>query len=184
MKDISNTHLYRDYNFKYLGVLLDHTLSWKDHVEYISFKISFRLGILRRAHKVLPKFTCLMLYNTIVLPLFDCCSPTGNSCRVGSKSYLDKLNRRAAFVIESRSIRADELKSTLGWPRLQARGDYLKCVLVYKCLHGMAPLYLLSKFRHAYQVHGYNTRSLDLLRPPLAKTAKYQGSFRINCART
>ena len=174
MKDISNTRLYRDFNFKYLGVLLDHTLSWKDHVEYIAFKISFRLGILRRAHKVLPKFTRLMLYNTIALPLFDYCSPVWDSCRVGSKSYLDKLNRRAACV----------KKSTLGWPRLQARRDYLKCVLVYKCLHGMTPLYLLSEFRHAHQVRGYNTRSHDLLRPPLAKTAKYQGSFRINGART
>ena len=35
-----------------------------------------------------------------------------------------------------------------------------------------------------HQVHGYNTRSRDLLRPPLAKTTKCQGSFRINGART
>ena len=64
-----------NYNFKYLGDLLDHTLSWKDHVECIAFKISFRLGILRLAHKVLAKFTCPLLYNTIVLPLLDFCSP-------------------------------------------------------------------------------------------------------------
>ena len=30
----------------------------------------------------------------------------------------------------------------------------------------------------------WNTRSRDLLRPPFAKTTKYQGSFRINGART
>lgn len=125
-----------------------------------------------------------MLYNTIVLTFFDCCSPVWDSCKVGSKSYLDKLNRRAACVTESRSIRADELKPTLGWPRLQARRDYLKYILVYKSLHGMAPLYLLSEFRHAHQVHGYNTKSHYFLRPPLAKTAKYQGIFRINGART
>ena len=34
---------------------------------------------------------------------------------------VDKLNRRAACLIEGRSIGADELKSTLGWPNLQAR---------------------------------------------------------------
>ena len=38
-------------NFKYLGVLLDHTLSWRDHVEYIGNKISSRLGMVS---KVLP----------------------------------------------------------------------------------------------------------------------------------
>ena len=129
--DISNTRLERVHNFKHLGVLLDTTLSWKDHVEYIGNKISSRLGILRRAHKVLPKPTCQMLYNTIVLPLFDYCSPVWNSCGVGSKAYLDKLNRQAACIIEGRSIGADEFKSTLGWLSLQARSNYLKCVLVF-----------------------------------------------------
>ena len=41
-----------------------------------------------------------------------------------------------------------------------------------------------SKMFHAHLFHGYNTRSRDLLRPPFAKTTKYQGSFRINGART
>ena len=78
-----------------------------------------------------------------------------------------------ACIIEGRSIGAVKLKSTLGWPSLQARRNYLKCVLVHKCLHRIAPLYLLSEFRHAHLFHGYNTRSRDLLRPPFAKTTKY-----------
>ena len=61
-------------------------------------------------------WNCQMLYNTLVLPLFDYCSPVWDSCEVGSKAYLDKLNRRAACIIEGRSIGAEELKSTLGWP--------------------------------------------------------------------
>ena len=100
-----------------------------------------------------------------------------------ARRYLS-LFSRAACIIESRPIGAVELKSTLGWPSLQARRNYLKCVLVHKCLHGIAPSYLLSEFRHAHLFHGYNTRSRDLLRPPFAKTTKYQGSFRINGART
>ena len=112
-----------------------------------------------------------MLSNTIVLPLFDYCSPVWDSCGVGSKAYLDKLNRRAACIIEGRSIGAEELKSTLGWPSLQARRNYLKCVLVHKCLHGIAPSYVLAEFRHAHLFHGDNTGSrLYLLRPPFAKT--------------
>ena len=125
-----------------------------------------------------------MLYNTMVLPLFDYCSLVWDSCGVGSEAYLDKLNRRASCIIERRSIEAEELKSTLGWPSLQARRNYLKCVLVQKCLHGIAPSYLLLEFTHANLFHGYNTRSRDLLRLPFAKTTKYQGSFRINGART
>ena len=53
--EISNTGLERVNKFKHLGVLLDNTLSWKDHVEYIDNKISSRLGILRRARKILSQ---------------------------------------------------------------------------------------------------------------------------------
>ena len=76
-----------------------------------------------------------------------------------------------------------DLKSTLSWPSLQARREYLKCFSVFKCLHSMAPSYLLSEFKHAHEIHSYNTRHHDLLRLSLAKTSKYQGSFRINGAR-
>ena len=143
--EISNTRLERVNKSKYFGVLLDSTLSWKDHIEYIGNKISSRLGVLRRVRKVLPKSTCQILYNTIILPLFDYCSPVWDSCGAGSKAYLDKLNRRAAYIIEDGFIGADELRATIGSPSLQARRNYFKCVLVHKCLHVIAPLYLLFR---------------------------------------
>ena len=75
--EISNTRLERVNKFKYLGVLLDNTLSWKDHVEYIGHKISSRLGILRRARKVLPKPTCqinaLQYFSPAIVRLLFAC---------------------------------------------------------------------------------------------------------------
>ena len=159
-------HLERVNWLKYFWVLLENTLTWKDHIEYIGKKISSRLGVLRWVQKVLPKPTFQMLYNTIVLPL------------------LHELNRCATCIIEGQSIGAEELKSTLGWPSLQAHTNDLKCVSVCKCLHGLVSLYLLSEFRHMHFFHGYNTRSHDLLCPPFTKTAKYQESFIINGTQT
>ena len=82
---------------------------------------------------------------------------------------LQKKNEGILFSAEIRVVGSYTdrlLKSTPSWNSLQARGDYLKCVLVFKCLHGTAPLYLHSQFRYAHQVHAYNTSSHDLLRPP------------------
>ena len=112
--EISNSRLKRVNKFKYLGVLPDNILSWKDRIEYIGNKIWSRSGVLCRARKVLPKPTCQMLYNTLVLPLFDYCSPVWDSCGAGSKAYLGKLNRRAACINEGRSIGAEELKHLAG----------------------------------------------------------------------
>ena len=70
--EISNSCLERVNKFKYLGVLLENTLScvdWKDHIEYIGHKISSRLGILLRSRKVRPKPICQMLYCSITVRL-------------------------------------------------------------------------------------------------------------------
>ena len=34
--------------YKYLGVIINETLTWSDHVDYISTKVNQRLSILRR----------------------------------------------------------------------------------------------------------------------------------------
>ena len=117
------------------------------------------------AHKALRKqlvealvFWKLDLNDVVLYPLsqfclFDYCSPVWDSCGFGSKAYLDKLNKHTACIIEGRGIGAEELKSTLGWSSVKARRKYLKCVLVHKCVHGIAPSYLLSEFRHAHLFH-------------------------------
>ena len=104
-------------------------------------------------------------------------------CSIKSAQCTDKYGKkifdseRAACIIEGSLY-------TCCMHYIQARRNYLKCLLVHKCLHGIAPSYLLPEFRYAHFFHGLNTRSRDLLRPPFAKTATYQGSFRINGART
>ena len=65
-----NTSLERVDTFKYLGVTMEETFSWKEHVSLLG-KVSSRLALLHPARKVLPKSTCITLYNTMFLPIFD-----------------------------------------------------------------------------------------------------------------
>ena len=75
------------------------------------------------------------------------------------------------------------LAHSVGLYTLQSRRDYLKCMLVFKSLHGLAPAYLIDEFSHSRDFHSYNTCHRDLLRLPLARTTKYQGSFRFSGAK-
>ena len=67
--------------------------------------------------------------------------------------------------------------------RLQSHRDYLKCMLVFKNLHGLALAYLVNEFSDTHDFHSYNTRHKDLFRLPLARTTKYQCSFRFSGAK-
>lgn len=56
-----------------------------------------------------------MFYSIIVLLLFDCCLFVWDSCGVGNKVYLDKLDRCVLCIIEGRLIGVEELKLIFGW---------------------------------------------------------------------
>ena len=51
--------------FSYLGVVLDEQISWKEHTEEISNKVSKRLGPLLRIRKCLTIEASKCIYNTI-----------------------------------------------------------------------------------------------------------------------
>ena len=86
----------------------------------------------------------------MVLPLFDYCVCFSDSCGVGSKECLKKLNRTAACITKGRSGDSLEIKELFQWPNLQFRRDYSKFVLVYKSLHDLVPTNLLADFGQTY----------------------------------
>ena len=178
-----NKSLDRVYQFKYLGVILDPCLSWNDHIDYIASKISSRLGMLRKARKIIPRASCITLYDSMVLPLFDYCSAVWSGCGITNREYLNRLQRRAVRIIEGREVKQNDIRSTLNWPSLEARRNYQTCLQVFKCLNGLAPAYLLNKFSLSRDFHSHNTRNKDLIRLPRAKTSKFQTSFYYNGAK-
>ena len=56
----------------------------------------------------------------MVLPLFDYSAVVWESCGQCSKSYLDKLNRRAACIIEAHTDKSGELSTSLRSKRFQS----------------------------------------------------------------
>ena len=178
-----DTVLSRVYQFKYLGITLDPYLSWNDYIDYIGRKISAKLGMLRKVRKVIPSESCSTLYNAMILLVIDYCAVIWDSFSKADRQYLEKLQGRAASIIASYTVSQSQISYTFGWPTLQSRRDYLKCMLVFKSLHGLASAYLLNEFSHARDFRSYNTRHRDFLRLPLARTTKYQGSFRFSGAK-
>ena len=57
--------------FSYLCDVLDENLSWKDHVEYISSKVSRRLGLLSRIRSCLTLRASKQVYTSLLQPLFQ-----------------------------------------------------------------------------------------------------------------
>ncbi len=57
--------------FKYLGLILDGTLSFKHDVEYICHKIVPRLKMLAKMRSIASEAVCLHLYKALLMPMLD-----------------------------------------------------------------------------------------------------------------
>ena len=51
---------------KYLGIQIDITLSWKEHINIIASKISRGVGMLRYAERYVPHSTVKTMYGSII----------------------------------------------------------------------------------------------------------------------
>ena len=59
---INNYNIERTQSVKFLGVLVDENLSWKDQIKYTENKISKNMRILYKARDYLSKKSLLSLY--------------------------------------------------------------------------------------------------------------------------
>ena len=58
---------------KFLGVLIDKTLSWRGHIDKVRTQIKKTIGIIGRARGFMNGPQLLLLYNTMVLPYLLYC---------------------------------------------------------------------------------------------------------------
>ena len=75
---------------KYLGVTIDAQLTWCKHIEEICKKVYTAIDALKRVRPFIPKETAIQIYNALIAPYFDYCSPLWN-CLSGYLS--DKLQK-------------------------------------------------------------------------------------------
>ena len=59
---------------KCLGMIVDDKLTWSQHVDYISSKITRNIGILKSIRHFIPKESLSLLYHTLIEPYFKYCS--------------------------------------------------------------------------------------------------------------
>ena len=63
-------------NAKFLGVIINSTLSWKDCITILCKKVSKNIGILNKI-KANVNYDILTLYNTLLLSFFNYCNNIG-----------------------------------------------------------------------------------------------------------
>ena len=64
--NINNSEIERSECLKFLGVLLDENLCWKEHIKYIESKIAKNFGLLYKTKPYIDKHSLLSLYHSYI----------------------------------------------------------------------------------------------------------------------
>jgi hypothetical protein len=89
---ISNKKLTRVKNQKFLGVIFDEKLMWKDHINSIISKLNSCLGVSRRAHTYLNKSSMLTIYHSLMQSHVNYCLTSWGAWEPrGNKVILQRL---------------------------------------------------------------------------------------------
>ncbi len=95
---LDNTTLDRVQCTKFLGVLIDESLTWKNHIDCVSKTISRNIGIMNKLKHYVPDHILHTLYCTLVLPYLNYgILVWGNTC----KTYLNKLVKLQKWAIRT-----------------------------------------------------------------------------------
>ena len=181
---VEGTSIERTQSFKYLGVTLQQSMSWADHVDAISMKINQRIGLIRRIRNLLLLQARVALYNALILPLFDYGDVIwGDKNNDTIMSELQILQNKAAKVMlgqPPRSSSTEALKS-LDLKSLSTRRFFHRCIAIHKCLIGETDFSF--NFTKSQAVHSYNTRRSNDIRLPLPRTNWGKQTFIFHAAK-
>jgi hypothetical protein len=177
---IGHYQLKRVMEYKYLGVFLDDSLTWKSHVEYITTKVGKRLGLLRRTRKDLTANAANMIYKTFILPILDYCDSVWACCNRSDIDQLERLQNRAGRIV-MRSIRSAPALARLKWDKLENRRNKHIFKLVNLCLQKRSPQFLHNYFVYNREINARITRQSNLLHLAKVRTEAAKKSFFYNC---
>ena len=68
MIKINNEQIDCVHSIKFLGVILDQNLTWKDHIDAVASKISRTIGIISKSKYFISEISLFQLYYSLVYP--------------------------------------------------------------------------------------------------------------------
>ena len=134
---------------KYLGVLNDRHLSWRYHIDYISWKISKGVGIIARLRHFVPTSSLLKLYRSLIEPYIS------NRLTAWGQAANSSLNK--ILILQTPAL----------WCSLFVRSGVLplnmlyfkySAILMHDISNNQAPFKISELFVRSNMIHSHYTR--------------------------
>lgn len=139
-----STGLKAKNHIRNLGVIFDSDLSFNNHISNVCKTAYYHLRNISKVRDTISIVDCEKLIHAFVSSRLDYCNALLSGLPKKSIKNLQRVQNAAASILTRTEIRdhiTPALRS-LHWLPVSSRIDFKIILLVFKCLHGLAPLYL------------------------------------------
>lgn len=150
---VNNEQLSRIYSEKYLGLVLDTQLTWKNHIEKIRSRLSSLMAVLRGNVRCFPKSVRYTIYNTLVkshldylIEVWGCAAKSKISSLQRAQNKIVKLLFHYDYLTPTSRI----YKET-GIMTISQTYKYKTCILIRKILNNKIITKIKFTKRHEIQ---------------------------------
>ena len=157
--------LCRVNHHSYLGVVLDHELSWEAHQNYVSNKVNQLLAFLNRNPPTHNQHLREYSYKQLVLPVLDYCATVWDPYYHNAVHRIEMLQNRAARFVLNHPWRrhyhdsVSSMISALNWQPLQLRRRNSRLILFFEVVHDYHDQTIPHQYLPTLASQALNTRS-------------------------
>jgi hypothetical protein len=158
---LDDTELERVNRTKFLGVIIDENLTWKNHIDGITKTISRNIGIINKLKYFVPERILFTLYCSLVLPYINYgILIWGKAC----KTYLEKIHKLQKWAVRTISNSHYRSHSAPLFHKYNILNVYSSYelevgVFMYNFFNNLLPKSFNDFFTIRSDVHNYNTRN-------------------------
>jgi hypothetical protein len=159
---INGVKVNRVSSTRFLGVIINETLTWSDHVSAIRQKVSKNVGIIKHIRCKLPSTVLTSLYFTLVHPYFEYCNIVWGVCRSTSFNKLFLLQKKAVRIVTLSpwNCHTGPLFKKLNILPLASLNDFQVGCFMHRCVDKITvlPGYFCNMFCKNAEIHSYESR--------------------------
>ena len=161
--------------FTFLGLTINETLTWKDHIEIISNRISKTIGILSRLKHTLSQKILKMIYTSLILPRLHYC----NLAWGFKPGRIETLQKKAIRIISNSKYNAhtDPLFKEMSLQKVADIHVTAKLKFFYKLQNNMLPPYF---WQYMFTANKSSTRSKDPVQNLVSRTKVFSETIRFS----
>ena len=161
---------------KFLGVVINNTLTWNDHIAMVRSKIAKNIGIITYIRSFVPLDVLLSLYHALVEPYLQYCNIIWGVQRSVALNGLYICQKRVIRIICGSSRRAHSIPlfKQMNILPVYCMNDLQTACFMFSSINSLLPKCFNDMFILNANIHTHFTRMNNAL---------HQTQYRLNCSK-